>query len=151
MTPCHVTFVLSLLSKVSEKILGLDEECRQLHLHDAELVAKMEALARERSALMDVTEDLRAEIADKIALLDEFEDRFKRQYRSAEAVLLPHSTRSRESLEPLGANSCLPACKGACITISCISPFGRRSTYQGALVRTGIYQQLCAALMWPWR
>jgi centrosomal protein CEP290 len=67
--------------QVSEKIVALDEELKQLQVHEGELHAKMETLAREKTQLMAAADELRAEVADKMELLDEFEDRFKRQYR----------------------------------------------------------------------
>jgi hypothetical protein len=67
--------------QVSEKIVTLDEELKQLQVHEGELHAKMETLAREKTQLMAAADELRAEVADKMELLDEFEDRFKRQYR----------------------------------------------------------------------
>jgi hypothetical protein len=67
--------------QVSEKIIALDEEARSLRLREAELEARGEAWAKERSALLATQEELRAELREKLTLLDEFEERFSRQYR----------------------------------------------------------------------
>jgi hypothetical protein len=71
--------------KVSEKILALDEEARSLRLEAAEADARSEALAREKGQLQELVGKLHAEMADKMALLDEFEAKFARQYRCARA------------------------------------------------------------------
>ena len=67
--------------QVSEKILALDEDTRAARLAAAEADARVEALWREKGALQDVVAALCAEVADKMALLDEFEAKFARQYR----------------------------------------------------------------------
>lgn len=73
--PCRVH------PQVSEKILALDEECRALRLAANEADARAEALGREKGQLQELSSALRSEVADKMALLDEFEAKFARQYR----------------------------------------------------------------------
>lgn len=68
-------------TQVSEKILALDEECRALRLAANEADARAEALSREKGQLQELAAALRGEVADKMALLDEFEAKFARQYR----------------------------------------------------------------------
>jgi hypothetical protein len=66
---------------VSEKIILLDSEARKLRLAAAQADDKAEVLTREKGQLGQLAEELRADVAAKMALLDEFEDRFNRQYR----------------------------------------------------------------------
>eukprot|EP00879_Flechtneria_rotunda_P017649 GHRR01018501.1.p1 GENE.GHRR01018501.1~~GHRR01018501.1.p1 ORF type:complete len:2335 (+),score=1054.13 GHRR01018501.1:417-7421(+) len=70
--------------QVSEKILLLDSEARELRLAAAQADDRAEVLIREKGQLVAQAVELRAEVAAKMALLDEFEDRFNRQYRSWE-------------------------------------------------------------------
>jgi hypothetical protein len=67
--------------QVSEKILALDEQARGLRLAAGEADARAEALGREKGQLQELAAKLHAEVADKMALLDEFEAKFARQYR----------------------------------------------------------------------
>jgi hypothetical protein len=69
--------------QVSEKIILLDSEARELRLAAAQADDKAEVLTREKGQLGALAEELRADVAAKMALLDEFEDRFSRQYRCA--------------------------------------------------------------------
>ncbi|KAF8064552.1 hypothetical protein HT031_003352 [Scenedesmus sp. PABB004] len=69
---------------VSENILMLDGEARALRLAAAQADDKAEVLAREKGVLAAAADELRADVAAKMALLDEFEDRFNRQFRSWE-------------------------------------------------------------------
>jgi hypothetical protein len=71
----------ALLLQVSEKIILLDSEARELRLAAAQADDKAEVLTREKRQLGQLAEELRADVAAKMALLDEFEDRFNRQYR----------------------------------------------------------------------
>lgn len=66
---------------MSEKIILLDDDNRNLRLRELEVEGKIEALGREKGQLLSIQEELRAEVTDKMTLLDEFEDRFNRQYR----------------------------------------------------------------------
>eukprot|EP00878_Enallax_costatus_P036784 GHUV01041340.1.p1 GENE.GHUV01041340.1~~GHUV01041340.1.p1 ORF type:complete len:358 (+),score=120.22 GHUV01041340.1:305-1378(+) len=70
--------------QVSEKVLLLDSEARELRLAAAQADDKAEVLNREKAQLAVQADELRADVAAKMALLDEFEDRFSRQYRSWE-------------------------------------------------------------------
>lgn len=67
--------------QVSEKILLLDAEAKELRLAAAAADDRAEVLAREKVQVMGLAEELRADVAAKMALLDEFEARFARQYR----------------------------------------------------------------------
>lgn len=69
--------------QVSEKILLLDAEAKELRLAAAAADDRAEVLAREKVQVMGLAEELRADVAAKMALLDEFEARFARQYRWA--------------------------------------------------------------------
>jgi hypothetical protein len=71
------------LEQVSEKIIALDEEARCLRLREAELEARGEGWAKERGGLLAAQDELRGELREKLALLDEFEERFARQYKWA--------------------------------------------------------------------
>lgn len=73
--------------QVSEKILLLDAEAKELRLAAAAADDRAEVLAREKVQVMGLAEELRADVAAKMALLDEFEARFARQYRWAGRVL----------------------------------------------------------------
>lgn len=70
-------------AQVSEKILLLDAEAKELRLAAAAADDRAEVLAREKVQVMGLAEELRADVAAKMALLDEFEARFARQYRWA--------------------------------------------------------------------
>lgn len=69
--------------QVSEKILLLDAEAKELRLAAAAADDRAEVLAREKMQVMGLAEELRADVAAKMTLLDEFEARFARQYRYA--------------------------------------------------------------------
>lgn len=69
------------VGQVSEKILLLDAEAKELRLAAAAADDRAEVLAREKMQVMGLAEELRADVAAKMALLDEFEARFARQYR----------------------------------------------------------------------
>jgi hypothetical protein len=80
------------LLQVSEKILLLDAEAKELRLAAAAADDRAEVLAREKVQVMGLAEELRADVAAKMALLDEFEARFARQYRwasSCHAAICP--------------------------------------------------------------
>lgn len=68
---------------MSEKIVALDEEVRALRLEASEAEARSEALGREKGQVQELATRLQSEVADKMALLDEFEAKFARQYRWA--------------------------------------------------------------------
>jgi hypothetical protein len=70
-------------AQVSEKILLLDAEAKELRLAAAAADDRAEVLAREKMQVMGLAEELRADVAAKMTLLDEFEARFARQYRYA--------------------------------------------------------------------
>ncbi|KAG1678296.1 hypothetical protein FOA52_013917 [Chlamydomonas sp. UWO 241] len=70
--------------EVSEKIVLLDEQVRALKLRAGEAEGVKESLLGDKEALLAVQDDLRAEMSEKMALLDEFEDKFTRQFRSWE-------------------------------------------------------------------
>lgn len=59
----------------------LDSETREMRLAAAQADDKVEVLNREKAQLATQADELRADVAAKMALLDEFEDRFNRQYR----------------------------------------------------------------------
>lgn len=66
---------------MSEKIVLLDEESQTLRLRNGELEKRIEALNLDRGALLSREDELSAEVKEKMALLEDFEDRFNRQYR----------------------------------------------------------------------
>jgi len=68
-------------AQVSEKILLLDAEAHQLRLSAAQADDRCELLVREKTQLVALADELRADVAAKLALLDDFEDKFNRQYR----------------------------------------------------------------------
>lgn len=68
-------------TQVSEKILALDEDTRAARVAAAEADARAEALGREKGALHELAAGLRGEVAENMALLDEFEAKFARQFR----------------------------------------------------------------------
>ena len=82
MPPSLVLTLLSTLhTQVSEKIVLLDDEARKLKAREADLDARAEQLLADKTTLLAAQEELRAEVADKVTLLDEFEARFQRQYK----------------------------------------------------------------------
>lgn len=76
-----MSHVLLHCGQVSEKILLLDAETKELRLAAVAADDRAEVLAREKVQVMTLAEELRADVAAKMALLDEFEARFARQYR----------------------------------------------------------------------
>lgn len=54
---------------------------RKLRAREADFDARTELLSADKAALLATQEELRAEVAEKMALLDEFEARFARQYK----------------------------------------------------------------------
>jgi hypothetical protein len=79
--PKLLLMLVLVLMQVSEKILLLDAEARQLRLAAAQADDRCDMLNREKSQLVALSDELREDVATKMALLDEFEDRFNRQYR----------------------------------------------------------------------
>jgi hypothetical protein len=75
-------------AQVSEKILVLDAEAKELRLAAAAADDRAEVLAREKVQVMGLAEELRSDVAAKMALLDEFEARFARQYRYSRVVFV---------------------------------------------------------------
>lgn len=78
---CCLYVCVHVTAQVSEKILLLDAEAKELRLAAAAADDRAEVLAREKAQVMSLAEELRADAAAKMALLDEFEARFARQYR----------------------------------------------------------------------
>jgi predicted nuclease with TOPRIM domain len=72
----------------------MDEENRSLKLQAADLEGKLEAQMAETTQLLDKQTELYAEVQDKLNLLEAFEDKFSRQYRSglAAPLQLQHET-----------------------------------------------------------
>ncbi|KAJ9510676.1 hypothetical protein QJQ45_027514, partial [Haematococcus lacustris] len=70
--------------EVSEKIVLLDDELRKAKARELDLDARHEQLVAERGLMLTAQEELRAEVVEKMGLLDEFEARFQRQYKSWE-------------------------------------------------------------------
>jgi hypothetical protein len=75
----HSTFPR--LAQVSEKILQLDAEAREARMAASQAADRSELLTSEKNAALGAADELRTEVAAKLALLDEFEERFQRQYR----------------------------------------------------------------------
>ena len=61
--------------EVSEKIVLLDEEVRQLSLKKSETESRLEVALQDKDGLLQVQEGLRAEVQEKINLMEEFEDK----------------------------------------------------------------------------
>lgn len=81
---CVVQYMLLMrycVPQVSEKIVLLDDEARKLKAREADFESRVEMLTADKAALLTVQEELRAEVTEKMTLLDEFEDRFQRQYK----------------------------------------------------------------------
>jgi hypothetical protein len=68
--------------QVSERIVMMDEDNRALKLQLAELEGKFETQVEENGLLLDKQGELYTEVQDKLNLLEAFEDKFTRQYRS---------------------------------------------------------------------
>lgn len=75
----------------------LDVEAKQLRLAAAAAADQAEVLAREKAQVMTLADELRADVASKMALLEEFEARFARQYRCGGLCCV---------VEPNGSQSC---------------------------------------------
>ncbi|MEW5303376.1 MAG: hypothetical protein WDW36_006076 [Sanguina aurantia] len=70
--------------EVSEAIVLLDDEVRGQRSNASDVEARIEELVADKAGLISIGDQLRVDIQDKMALLDEFEDKFARQYRSWE-------------------------------------------------------------------
>eukprot|EP00798_Chlamydomonas_sp_ICE-L_P007852 gene7852-1058_t len=70
--------------EVSEKIVFLVEQSRELKARECEFETRMEMIVQEKADLLSIQEELRAEVAEKMGLLEEFENKFTRQYHSWE-------------------------------------------------------------------
>ena len=60
----------------------MDEDNRSLKLQAADLEGKLESQIADNTQLLDKQTELYAEVQDKLNLLEAFEDKFTRQYRS---------------------------------------------------------------------
>ncbi len=69
--------------QVSEKIIELNNQCQELLSKNVSLEARIEEMANDKDNLLSIQDELRTELQDKMTLLDEFEDKFNRQYRYA--------------------------------------------------------------------
>ena len=68
--------------QVSERIVMMDDDNRSLKLQLAELEGKFETQVEENAHLLEKQSELYTEVQDKLSLLEAFEDKFTRQYRS---------------------------------------------------------------------
>ncbi|MEW5309850.1 MAG: hypothetical protein WDW38_001701 [Sanguina aurantia] len=79
--------------EVSEAIVLLDDEVRGQRSNASDVEARIEELVADKAGLISIGDQLRVDIQDKMALLDEFEDKFARQYspqwRSIQQVCTP--------------------------------------------------------------
>jgi hypothetical protein len=109
--PVGCNWCLTSAVQVSEKILLLDAEAKELRLAAAAADNRAEVLGREKMQVMGLAEELRADVAAKMTLLDEFEARFARQYRYAcictVVFCLPGTLRQCTC-----ASGCKPTCIG---------------------------------------
>lgn len=71
--------------QVSEKIVELDrvyqEELSKSSMHEV----RLEEMAADKETLLSMQDELRAEVQEKMNLLDEFEDKFGRQFKWVKA------------------------------------------------------------------
>lgn len=70
---------------MSEKILELNTAYSEAQTKVNALEGRLEEAAGDKDNLLSIQDELRAELQDKMALLDEFEDKFNRQYRCGTA------------------------------------------------------------------
>ncbi len=68
-------------SQVSEKIVDLNTQYHELLSKNVVLEARIEEMANDKDNLLSIQDELRQELQDKMALLDEFEAKFDRQFR----------------------------------------------------------------------
>ena len=61
--------------------MQLDEASRTDRNKILDLESKMDQMVDERAKMLDLQDELRTDIAEKINLLDEFEQKFERQYK----------------------------------------------------------------------
>ncbi|GAX75484.1 hypothetical protein CEUSTIGMA_g2927.t1 [Chlamydomonas eustigma] len=90
--------------EVSEKIVLLDEEVRKLRLGTSAAEARSEQLLADKESLMSVADELRSEVQEKINIMDEFQEKFARQFRSWEeekANLMAHIESLKRDLKGL--------------------------------------------------
>ncbi len=67
--------------QVSQQIVLLDEEVKGLKIKHIEADARADQLLADKDSLLRLQEELRGEVQEKVNLLDEFEDKFTRQFR----------------------------------------------------------------------
>ncbi|KXZ56704.1 hypothetical protein GPECTOR_1g634 [Gonium pectorale] len=70
--------------EVSEKIVELNHQHQELLNKNVILETRVDEMANDKDNLLSIQDELRTELQDKMNLLDEFEDKFNRQYRSWE-------------------------------------------------------------------
>ncbi len=70
-----------LTSQVSEKIIELNNQQQEMLSKCGVLEIRVEEMANDKDNLLSIQDELRTELQDKMTLLDEFEDKFARQYR----------------------------------------------------------------------
>ena len=68
--------------QVSEKIVDLDRSYQDELNKSSNQEVRLEEMAADKETLLSMQDELRAEVQEKINLLDEFEDKFTRQYKS---------------------------------------------------------------------
>lgn len=67
--------------QVSSKIVGLDEDAKELRVRNADLEVETERLTTSNHQLAIEKTNLQGDIQDKIQLLQDFEIRFERQFK----------------------------------------------------------------------
>lgn len=67
--------------QVSEKIIELNNQHQEMLSKCGVLEIRVEEMANDKDNLLSIQDELRTELQDKMTLLDEFEDKFARQYR----------------------------------------------------------------------
>ena len=66
---------------MSEKIVDLNNQYHELQGKHNAFETRVDEMAADKDNLLSIQDELRTELQDKMALLDEFEDKFNRQYR----------------------------------------------------------------------
>lgn len=67
--------------QVSEKIIELNQQSQELLSKTLSLESRIKEMSSDKDNLLSIQDELRAELQDKMTLLDEFEDKFNKQYR----------------------------------------------------------------------
>jgi chromosome segregation ATPase len=91
------TLYLQCIAQVSERIVALDDEVRALRARATDAEGRLGELRDDNARLLGLQDELQAALGERQELLDEFEQRFARQYRRATSLAV-HGSLSNQTV-----------------------------------------------------